>query len=169
MSTRFTTVFVNSGKNPGTSPLSFGGPSSPCVTSASQGLGEAGAKSHRRVAVASPLFHPGHAALPVISFRDDLSREAQATTCKREVMMAQQRCHLDVWRSTCTTRDNHRHMLLALLTETARYRAEKGEPLPANLLREFVTEINKELADDAPADGYVPVLDKLCRLHLFSG
>lgn len=102
-----------------------------------------------------------------LPFREDFNISAQVSRCRQQQLAQFQQRLLAEWKTTCATRDAHRHMLLALIAEAARYRAARDTPMSRPLLASLVAEVNNAMSQPE-GDQYVALLNKLAHMRLFS-
>lgn len=75
--------------------------------------------------------------------------------------------HEGLWKETCATRQAHCCMLIALLEEAARFRAQAGSPIPRAEQRKLRREICAAMRGSGDDDAYVKVLTDLAAKKLF--
>lgn len=116
----------------------------------------------------SPPLSP--TLLTPMPMRHDLDMTEQIECVRRSRVETYKTALLADWKATCTNKQNHHRMLLALLAEAARYRAGIGHPFSADVLQAMKNAIGLDMEDNGQEadDHYAVVLSKMSQQRMFA-
>lgn len=111
-------------------------------------------------------------------YRKDLDFKTQSATVAYQREQQRRITVMAVWETTCATRDDHRFMLCALITEAARQRASGRRPLPTEFVQRLLEDIDDDMTPPPPnpsspmtkqaSDPYIGWLEKVASMSLFA-